>query len=39
MTGQEGRALSPEHLKRYRDLVPPSEPAEDYEDRHILYAM
>ncbi|KAI1125663.1 Fructosamine kinase-domain-containing protein [Nemania abortiva] len=28
-----------EHADKYRELMPPSEPAEDYDDRNAIYAM
>ncbi|KAI1347589.1 Fructosamine kinase-domain-containing protein [Xylaria sp. FL0043] len=28
-----------EHADKYRELVPPSEPVEDFDDRNALYAM
>ena len=28
-----------EHARKYTDVVPPSEPVEDFDDRNALYAM
>lgn len=30
---------SPEYVKAYQRLVPPSEPAEEWDDRNRLYAI
>ncbi|KAI1109209.1 Fructosamine kinase-domain-containing protein [Nemania sp. NC0429] len=28
-----------QHVDKYRELVPPSEPVEDFDDRNVVYAM
>ncbi|KAB5525545.1 Fructosamine kinase-domain-containing protein [Coniochaeta sp. 2T2.1] len=39
LSRRPGSQLDRDHLTAYKNLVPPSEPAEDYEDRLTLYLM